>query len=184
MALILNLRGPSGSGKSTLARRLRNEHESFYAVMANKRKQPLYYDMVTEDDQRTTLIGHYESPCGGCDTIANVDHIYKLVEERAEYGDVIFEGMIISSEFQRTLALNKKHNLQVIQLNTSVDECIRSVNLRRAARGVGPLGSVKNIEGKHKSVMSTCAKLAGAGVPVFAGNRDQCFEQCKYLLNL
>ncbi len=184
MALILNLRGPSGSGKSTLARRLRQAHESFYAVMANKRKQPLYYDMVTEDDHRTTLIGHYESPCGGCDTIANVDHIYKLVDERAQYGDVIFEGMIISSEFQRTLDLSKKHDLHVIQLSTSEDECVRSVNLRRAARGVGPLGNEKNVRGKHKSVISTCTRLADNGVEVFAGDREECFEQCKYLLHL
>lgn len=178
--MIINLRGTSGSGKSTLTRALMDRYPIKTRVKIAGRKQPIGYilngaerggrsgaqpGVPYEDLPQLYIPGHYETPCGGCDTITSMDTIYEHVTKAAAQGmDVFFEGLLLSSEFNRTLALAERfgrENLLVIGLDVELQECLDSVNGRRRAKrgedapGVNP----KNTESKWKATRSVIAKL-------------------------
>ena len=182
---VINIRGTSGSGKSTLIRRLVELYPEKTPVHVEGRKQPLFYELRGEGLLPLSLLGHYETPCGGCDTIPSMDRIYELVRDRLAQGDsVLYEGLLISAEVNRAVALHADgFDLTVVHLQTPVDVCIDSVNQRRWAKtpdkpGVNP----KNTEAKFKQTIATCKKLAAQGVKVVEADRDGAYEAIKELL--
>ena len=91
---MITLRGTSGSGKTTLARRIMGHYGPRTPHHVDGRKQPLYYRMEhPAGGQPLRVLGHYESPTGGCDTISNgLNYIYELAEAGHAAGDsVLFE---------------------------------------------------------------------------------------------
>ena len=182
--MIINIRGTSGSGKSTLMRSVMDHYASRVPVHVAGRKRPLYYklwqghgcnDLSAPD---LIVLGHYDTACGGCDTIPTTDMTYDLVLE-AHYmlgAHVLYEGLLISSDAQRTIDL--MHNvgqsqLLVVELATTLEECLASVNARRAARDAElPPVDPKNTTAKWKGVQSSGAKLRDAGVPYEVLDRD------------
>ena len=105
---IINIRGTSGSGKSTLARRIMEQYPHRVVFRREGRKQPIGYLYQRDASPNTkgrqlAVIGHYETPCGGCDTIQKMDDIFQLVRDSHEAGhDVLFEGLLISADMKRT----------------------------------------------------------------------------------
>lgn len=186
--MIISIRGTSGSGKSTLVRRVMDEYVFKFPMAVEGRKQPLYYIMGHEspDHRDLVVIGHYESPCGGCDTIESFDTVFELVSRFNDEGyDVLFEGVLLYCEIPRTVEL--VHNLNpfhVIALNTPLEECVHSINLRRAERGdwepVNPLNTITKFNG----TITSMEKLVGAGVPVSWESRESAFELIRQLLEL
>lgn len=171
--MIINLRGTSGSGKSTVTRAVMERYPQHTKVKVAGRKQPIgnILDGALEGGVPGRALpplyipGHYETPCGGCDTITSMDTIYEHVRKAVSAGmDVFFEGLLLSSEFNRTLALAEdfgRDQLLVIGLDLPLQECVDSVNGRRRAKrgedapGVNP----KNTESKWKATRSVIAKL-------------------------
>jgi len=180
--MIINIRGTSGSGKSTLVRRIIDAYDTKMAVRRSddpKRKQPHGYILSREGKRDLALIGHYETACGGCDTINGMDRIYQLVRESADAGyDVLFEGLLISAEFNRTYALHTDgYDLTVVGLDMPLDVCVDSVNQRRWAKNPDkPPVNPKNTESKWKGTRSTMKKLQEHGVEAVWADRDQAFQ--------
>jgi len=185
--MIINIRGTSGSGKSTLARNIMALYDTKVAYRREGRKQPIGYTYGTNGGQLLSVVGHYETPCGGCDTIQKMDDIFQLVRDADALGhDVLFEGLLISADMKRTLALHTEGlDLRVVALDVDIETCLASVNQRRWAKnpdkpGVNP----KNTVSKHKGVQSSMKKLKEAGVPASFCSRDEAFLLIRELLHV
>jgi predicted kinase len=135
--MIINVRGTSGSGKSTLVRRVLAHYPHSEKHFREGRKQPFAYTYHRPDGPSIYVIGHYETACGGGDTIPSIDEVYELIRAGLADGkDVIYEGLVIQSDTRRCIELHQAgHPLCVISLNTSLDECEASITARRQARG-------------------------------------------------
>ncbi len=192
--MIINPRGTSGSGKSFLINRLREQYGRNVRFYSNQdsdlfqyagpyrlekpRKQPLFYVMEREGGPSAVLLGHYESACGGCDTIASLDTIFGLAREFAQEGmDVIFEGLLVSAEHRRSLALFSDYEHRILRLSTSMDDCVASVQSRRDARGDDRPLNPKNTLLKDKAVASTCRKLKEAGLNMLEVDRNAALQE-------
>lgn len=184
---VLNIRGTSGSGKSTLARELMKGYRRMKPVTVEGRKQPLYY-LLSEHPERPfplVVLGHYNTACGGCDTITDQDRIYQLAQQHLDNGcDVLMEGLLISAEFNRAESLNRTRGcLFVLQIDIPLEQCIASVEARRRERGDERPLNPKNTTSKYKGVKKTCERLAAAGVPVVTGPRELIKETAERLLS-
>ena len=186
--MIINIRGTSGSGKSTLVRRVRELYNG--ATLRFKepgRKQPIGYVHYRNQGRSLAIIGHYETPCGGCDTISKMEDIFGRVREAHDLGhDVIFEGLLISADVNRTAALHQEgYPLLVVGMDVPLDECLASVNKRRWAKnpekpGVNP----KNTASKFKGVQQSMERLATLGVTTAWHTRDGALARIRQELGL
>jgi hypothetical protein len=144
------------------------------------RKQPLGYLLGRGDNvepgKSLFIPGHYEVACGGCDTLDGYDTIYGLVRTAHAAGhDVLYEGLLISGESARPIALhNEGYPIQVIALNTPIDVCIDSINARRQAKKGPDAPPVKerNTIAKARAVEIAMEKMKEAGIPCQWASRD------------
>lgn len=189
--MIVNIRGTSGSGKSTVVRDImamyKGNRLKFYQT---GRKQPIGYvhhRPYGEPGRSLAVVGHYETPCGGCDTINSMDEIFALVRESHDLGhDVIFEGLLISAEVNRMAALHADgYPCHVIALDVPLDLCLERVNGRRQAKtpGKGPVNP-KNTESKHKGTLMSARRLQEAGVSVCTADNPTAVAYIKSLLEI
>lgn len=178
--MIVNVRGTSGSGKSTLVRKIMDLYETRCKVHVDGRKQPIGYELFVPHHRPLFVVGHYETACGGCDTIAHkaFDTAYKLVRDyHARHYDVLFEGLLISAEANRLLKLHEDFpgHVVVVNLQTPLDDCMEGIRQRRAAKGnTKPFGAnfEKNLRSKRRGAEQCCKRFGEAGVPVFHCMRD------------
>lgn len=179
---IVTIRGTSGSGKTTLTREVMAWYGTRVPTFRPGRRQPLYYSLWRELQLGTPdliVLGHYESVCGGCDTINSFDEVFDTLAEVVGLGlakHVLFEGLTISTDTQRTIALHQLFpgQLKVLALTTPLDECVRSVNARRAERD--PLALPVDPEGtasKHRTVARSVTTFREAGIHVVTADREQ-----------
>jgi energy-coupling factor transporter ATP-binding protein EcfA2 len=204
--VIINIRGTSGSGKSTLVRRVMDLYKGGKTrVMADGRKQPIGYILHAPVGRPLAVVGHYETDCGGCDTISQMETIFENARKADELGmDVLFEGLLISADVNRTVALHQvaKRGMQVVALNTPLEQCLADVNTRRknahsrriealeAENAVLAEGGRKlrelppergdvnpaNTTSKFKGVQQSLVRLRDAGVTAHAVDREVAFE--------
>lgn len=186
--MIINIRGTSGSGKSTLIRSIMEHYEEKEPHFIKGRKRPLYYLLTSPSSRkRLAVIGHYESPCGGCDTITSQDDIFQLVRDHHAAGhDVIFEGLLIGAEFNRTKALCDAHpgHVHIINLTTPLEDCVAGVQARRTARGDERPLNPKNTESKFKQVKRLKQRFEEAGIKVREGDRDEALALVEQILEI
>jgi predicted kinase len=132
--MIVSIRGTSGSGKSTLVRDVMSLYPQKSRIMIKDRARPIGY-LLSGRERTLFVVGHYETACGGCDTIPVVDDIYDMVRRAHEEGhNVLFEGLIISAEYKRMAALHSDGlPLEVLVLDTPIEECLAGINARRRA---------------------------------------------------
>lgn len=174
--MIVQIRGTSGSGKTTIVRNLMAESVQTLRVKAKGRRQPVGYIVSPSSVKgRVAIPGHYETACGGCDTLPGYDDIF----ERVRGGilcesHVVFEGLLVSEETRRTIELHEdrlrlpsRAALRVIFLNTPVEVCLESIRTRRAARGDTRPLKEDNTRNRVATIQRACAKLREAGVPVW-----------------
>lgn len=187
--MIINIRGTSGSGKTTLARQVMGLFESRIVFRKEGRRQPLGYVYRRKGGQGKSLavVGHYETACGGCDTIPSLDDVYQLVRDANGQGyDVLFEGLLISSEVQRLIAL-KEFGIKtlVVGLQVPLDVCLSSVNERRWAKDPSkPAVNPKNTTSKYRAVELSMKRLKEAGVNAVWQDRQGAFELIRSELGL
>lgn len=206
--MIINIRGTSGSGKSTVVRKIKDCYFESEPIMVEGRRQPIGYMLSRVWGKRLFLAGHYETACGGCDTITSIDQIYELVRQyHNDETDVLFEGLLISAEVNRTTALHTDGlPLLVVGMNTPLDICLSSINTRRQeafiaktaiaeARNEGrkkprPMPKEKgevnprNTESKFKATETTMRRLLEAGVRAEWHDRDSAVQTIKLELGL
>lgn len=188
--MIINLRGTSGSGKSTLVRWIMLCYESRLPVRqqinGKDRKQPVGYLCHLEGGRSLYVLGHYESPCGGCDTLPTMDYVYDAVRKAAAEGfDVIYEGVIVTSDVRRCIQLHTDGlPLLVVGLDVPIEECVAGINNRRAARGdERPLDPTNTIA-KLKTNQGGMRKLQAAGVDARWLGRDEALTAVQEALEL
>jgi hypothetical protein len=204
MSICLNVRGTSGAGKSYLVRKLLEPHQAAkQTVWAAGRQRPLASIYKISSKRTLVVLGHYETDCGGCDTLPDVATVFQLVQRfYADGHDVLFEGVIISTLANQVIDLwtnflkRKPKSLLVIGLNTPLDQCIHSINQRRIGKQP-PINTIfgdvvkrveevdpKNTKQKVKSVAGTMAKFEKAGVPSVWLSREEALARCKKELGL
>jgi len=163
--VILNVRGTNGSGKST--------------VIFDLIKKFGKTDLINEDGKAWAyklncypplfIVGRYDTPTGGCDTIRTMDIICDRICKLAKMGDVIFEGLLISGFHGRWVDLEKKlPRCKFIYgvLDTPIDICIERVLNRRAKMGNAKPFDPKNLIAKDRSVKSSRLSLIRSGCDV------------------
>ena len=186
--MIINVRGTSGTGKSTVVRNIMKLADGKIRVMKEGRRQPFGYLLTFPGrKRRVALVGHYETPCGGCDTIQSYEDIYNAVRAGDDAGyDVIYEGLLISGEHARPTQLhNEGRDIRVIALNTPLDLCIESINERRWAKNPDkPPVKERNTIAKARAVEIAMQKMTEAGLETYWRDRDGAVALIKELLNV
>ena len=185
--MIINPRGPSGSGKTVLMRRFVDEcgFKLIREVHVEGRRQPLFYEYEHPAlDRPVFLLGHYNTPCAGADTINNFGTLFDLIEEKNREGHVLVEGLLMSVECNRMLKIVEAGaDLRAFLINIPLQECLDSIMLRRRAKNPdAPMVNPKNTTGKHRLSIRYADKLEEGGATVFRGNRDECFDAMKAAL--
>jgi hypothetical protein len=134
------------------------------------------------------VIGHYETACGGCDTISDVTDAFAWVELMHMDGyDVLFEGLLIAADVNRTVALHTRgHDIHVLALTTPLDLCLESVNKRRWAKNPEkPPVNPHNTASKFRGVECSIKRLrAVEGFRVHEVCREEAFAHAELLLAL
>lgn len=169
---IIQIRGTSGSGKSTVMRevmnRLRGFPLAFKPVFVEGRKKPLYYF-----NGSVSVLGHYESPCGGCDTIAGHETLYNLALERVKVGHVLAEGLLLSEDVKWTSRLAAEEEVRIIFLSVPLETCLDRIRGRRAARGNDKPLNVGNTTRRVGVISRARERLEEAGVRCYPATNDQ-----------
>lgn len=165
--MVLNIRGTNGSGKSTAVRHLLDRIgglESMTPHYENGRKKPLYY---THEETKLALVGHYETQCGGGDTINGYDKLFGLVMKLCGQGwHVLYESMQTSADTKQIIAVKNAgyDDIRVVYLTTSLEECIKRIEARRHARGNNKPFNPKSTIGKFRGTETSRPKLIAAGI--------------------
>lgn len=179
----INIRGTSGSGKSTLVRNVMALYSAKAPCLVEGRRRPHHY--ILSDEGRRCLIvpGHYETPCGGCDTLKSLGEVYELVRESVRQGsDVLYEGIIVGDDTR--YALEKPIDLRVIMLTTPIAECLSSVQARRDAKGTARPLNPKKTTTRADWIRRVTQRLEGAGVPTYRLDREAAFLKVRELLGV
>lgn len=171
MPNIVTVRGTNGSGKTYIAQQLitRLGRHASTLPLGPAGKLGGY---VWEHPAKVTVLGRYETATGGCDgfTWLNAaDEIEGLLLTQWQAGyNVFLEGLVVGAwaleRYKRISRLTDK-SLVIIDLATSLDDCIASVMSRRAARGNDKPFSPKNVIDKHRALATKTRNLGFAGLP-------------------
>lgn len=168
--MIVNIRGTSGCGKSHLVRRVMDSYEHRASYYIHGRMQPIGYECFAHGTnvipgirRPLWVIGHYETPCGGCDTISKgtLDYVYETVREKhaLDY-HVMYEGLVVTSDTRRCAALHTDGlPLLVVAIDESIETCVASVEARRRERGDERPLNPRNTISKYWATVSGMTRL-------------------------
>jgi thymidylate kinase len=194
MTLAINIRGTGGSGKSTLVKRIMELFSILDPQMTEGRKRRMGTRLFTNIEKPAALYvpGHYDTACGGCDTIKTPDMVYDLVKDSLGKGTpVLYEGIMIMDDVTRAVALDKSlkdatgegsGQLYVIWLNTPIEVCLDAIRNRRAARGNERPFSEKNTRQRYDRCLGGLRRLESQGVRVERLDREAAFLRVRELL--
>lgn len=184
--MVINIRGTGGSGKSTVVKRIMALYSARTPYYIEGRKQPLYTVCIHPRVGELELLvpGHYNVACGGCDTLKGPQHVYDIIKEFGTnmHRHVLFEGIMVGDDVKRAvdLHLSDRGQFQVIVLSTPVDECLRSIEARRAEKGnEKPLDPANTIDRDKRLRKSMVPRLKDSGVPVFSLDREAAFQHVR-----
>ena len=184
--MIINIRGTSGAGKSTLVRAIMAQYTTKLAHFVEKRKQPIGYTLYRAGLKPLYIPGHYETACGGSDTLKTYDQIFGLVREAdANKKNVLFEGMLLCSDTKRIAQLSEDiEDTVVISLATPADQCCDNIRKRRAAKGDVKELNETNTRNRYAYEQKQIVKLQSAGVDIRTLVYEDALSTVKQLLNL
>lgn len=178
--VIIQLRGTNGSGKSTIVREVMKRFKMLPEFI-ERRKQPIGYYSTGKDKPKLWVVGHYETDCGGCDTITSLDDVYGEIEKSWKAGyNVLCEGIMASGEYRRCVNLHQTtQDVFVLALDTPIEDCIQSVMARRVAKGRGdkPFSPDRTIR-RVREVTSMMEHLKVCNVPARWTNRNEALQIC------
>lgn len=168
-SMIIQIRGTSGSGKSTVMKQIMTTMGDWNGVYVEGRKKPLYY-ISASDWPSTLVLGHYESPCGGCDTIGSAAAVYDLIqslEGKVAYTHLLCEGLLLSEDTKWTKLLHAKHEVIVAYLTTKPDDCLDRIKQRRKSVGNDKPLNPSNTLNRVGVIERSRIKLTEVGVPTY-----------------
>jgi hypothetical protein len=172
--MIVQLRGTSAAGKTTIVSRLLEQSgaKPIYGLFGAKRPQAM---RATFGARHLFALGPY--PASGADAIvsaAGVEGVIELLDRYASRGDVLFEGLIISSMWGAVGKWLEAHKAEVIiaQITASLEECRASLSERQGDGG----HEVKSQANHHARAIRVCAKAAARGICVVPLDRANAVE--------
>jgi hypothetical protein len=176
----INIRGTGGAGKSHLVRLVMERYAEKIPSYIEGRKRPISYVCTRPNGRSLFVPGHYETPTGGCDTLKTVNDVYDRVRQGATDGhDVLFEGIMVGDDVTRCVALSEIEKVLVIALNTSLEECLASIQSRRDTRGDDrPLSPRRTTDRHHLLRRGGVPRLKDGGVDVRWLSRSEALAVC------
>lgn len=193
--IAINIRGTGGSGKSTLAKRLMALYSNHANILEKGRKKPMatvhWVAALNAGGQPRGLLvpGHYETACGGCDTVKTVDKVYELVRATTlgDGNNALYEGIMVMDDVTRAVKFDQDlkklgGRLIVISLTTTIDDCLAGIRERKAARGDDKPLNEKNTRDRMKRQESSLHRLKQAEVTLLKLSREEAFLQARDLL--
>ena len=189
MGVIINPRGTAGSGKTTLARRLVSEYRQAEPLRRGERDRPIACRLRHPLGRRPlVVIGHYERTRGGCDTITvadgGLDEAFRLARCFAASGhDVLLEGLLLSSERPRSIALAATHAFHIIRLDTPLERCIRNLIARQRAGKRSRETAARTATVHHGQIEEACRQLQDRA-SVETLDFDRALRRARHLLGL
>ena len=176
MKKVINIRGTSGSGKTQLVRDIMER----YGIYKDFGKQGLLLN------NGTAVVGKYNNPCGGCDTLKDQAEIMETINFFYNQGfHIIFEGLMISTIHSTWVKFAEKfaENFYVIYLDTPLENCLQNVLERREKSGktynkpFNPENTIK----KHKIINHQFTKEGFYNKKCL--NFDEAYNEIVNLLN-
>lgn len=159
--MIVQIRGTSGSGKSTAVRRIMNNFKTWESQFISGRKKPLYY----RNGRGLIVLGHYESPCGGCDTIGSAAAVYDLITNLLnrfqENTTILCEGLLLSEDVKWSSQLP---DLRILYLTTPIDTCLNQIQQRRSEAGNNKPLNTSNTTNRVAVIERSRIKLSERGI--------------------
>lgn len=186
--MIIILRGTNGAGKSWLMRRVMDRlPESSQILTLTNLKGKLVKGGSRHDN--VTILGDYKRACGGCDEYkwkGASNDLEDLIKKELTIGQrVILEGVIVSTwGLPRMQRLNTYCRVVPILLDTSLEECIRSVRNRRLEIGRNPEFNPKNLTGKYETLRASIEKQRKLGIAHEVLSRDDAYRRVLELLEI
>lgn len=190
---VINVRGTGGSGKSTLVKNIMALYPDKVEGFIPGRKQPILTNLSGNGRRTLVVPGHYNTACGGCDTVKTVDQVYEIVQDAAARGcDVLYEGIMVMDDTKRADKLARDPNVVmfIIGLTTPAEDCVKAIQDRRDARGETKPLNPKNTVDRAKRCEAGLDKLKGmkkfngVGATVERWSREAAFSRVKRLLDL
>lgn len=157
------------------------------------RRNPLLYRLQWPNLKITVSVpGHYETPCGGCDTIKTYDQLFEIIRaEHATGHHVLFEGLLVAHDKLRCRGLwdwleRKQGTFAIIELTESLETCLASVEARRNARKNPPKKPFNpdNTIRRYREVVRSCEQLEAEGIPIYRCKREEVLGTVQSLLRI
>lgn len=166
--MIIQLRGTSGSGKTTVMREVMDRlggTTAWKGIKKEGRKKPLYYRYNKQHPQ-IIVLGHYESACGGCDTIGSAAQVAELTDELVEKlrGPYVIlqEGLLLSEDVKWTQLMP---DVYPVFLTTPLDRCLKQIRSRRLEAGNEKPLNEANTTNRVAVIERARVKLLDLGIP-------------------
>lgn len=180
MSNLIQIRGTSGSGKSWVVRQVMEYLGLFDSKWEDGRKKPMYY---LSQDFQVAVVGHYESPCGGGDSIGSAPKILKLVDDIKTLHPrriIIAESLLLSEDSKWTSVENTH---LVIFLTTPLPDCLANIQKRRNEVGNEKPINPKNTTNRVGTIERAAQKLIAKGVNVVFRSSGQAVNEVLKVLN-
>ena len=172
--MIIQLRGTSGAGKTTIVRNVIKRcgtatpiygvlgARQAEAIKIHRRTRPLY------------ALGPY--PAAGCDSILSrlgVQGVIDLLDKYSAKGDIIFEGLILSSMFGKVGEwLRDNPPVIVAVLDVTLKDCLAGIRERQGDQQK----PAKTVEAHHLNTFKAADKMRAIGMRVEMLRRDGAVE--------
>lgn len=180
--MIVQIRGTSGAGKSHIVRAIMAQFQDRQEVFREGRKQPIYY-ILGNGIRPLVVPGHYNRPCGGCDTIKTNEETFGIVMDADAQGrDVLFEGIMAQDAALSWMEPLKDRPHLIVGLTTPIEECLAGIQQRRDGRGDTRPLNPNNTVNRAKSQDRALAKLAGLGFNVERLGREEALRRIQGVL--
>jgi hypothetical protein len=168
--MIVSIRGTNGSGKSTLVRNYMKTLGELEPVTDTGNGRVIGYRGYNKTGNTVSIVGRYETDCGGCDTIKTQDLVVERVKNAAHFGHAVFEGVIVGDIYGRWKALAdsyKKGQFIFAYLDTPLAVCLGRVGERRRKAGKDPSDfNTSLVEQKFNNAIRQKAKAQAEGATV------------------
>lgn len=186
MTQIVKIHGTSGAGKSTIAFNLLDASvEEPVKLGPNPKRPEAYRIRLPNSACYTYILGPYENQCGGMDGIVSTQEQIQLVHKYAELGNVVYEGLLISTYyggFGKEMEVYGDKHIWAF-LDTPIDVCIDRVKARRLAAGNEKPLNERNTRERVKPIISLQNKLilGGANVKTLNWDKDPTGQVMEWL---